>query len=221
MEPAVTQLLGPLVSLLVGGRCPGCGLASGAIPCAACRAELEAGAAAPGSVWHDGGVIGRLVRAGKHGHWRGAGRQLAGAACARGVLARACASGLDLVAWVPADARRRAQRGGHLPERFGRRVAQELGIPSVPLLERRHSRSQRGLGRVDRARNAAAAFAARPQAHARGRVLLVDDVRTTGATLMAAAAVVGTIPGVTEVVRLAIVGVDNPRPFPPGEVEHL
>ena len=49
-----------------------------------------------------------------------------------------------------------------------------------------HDRPQRGLGAAERRANAARAFA--PGQVPPGRVLLVDDVLTTGATVRAAAA---------------------------------
>jgi predicted amidophosphoribosyltransferase len=51
------------------------------------------------------------------------------------------------------------------------------------VLERVHERPQRGLSAAQRQRNASGAFAARSRVG--GRVLLVDDVMTTGATLRA------------------------------------
>src|SRR5690349_3933316 len=116
-EMDLAATLGTATSMLLGGRCPGCGTTTAAIPCARCCRELWMRAAAPGAVWHDGGSIGRLVRAGKHGTWRGAGAFLARAAVTR---PGAIPGDVDIVTWVPADRTRRAQRGGHLPERFAR-----------------------------------------------------------------------------------------------------
>jgi ComF family protein len=63
----------------------------------------------------------------------------------------------------------------------GRSVAPDL------LVRRRRTPSQGGLGRQGRRRNVAGAFALRPQRADRvegRRVLLIDDVHTTGATLV-------------------------------------
>lgn len=82
-------------------------------------------------------------------------------------------------------------RGAHL--RRGYRVpdllARRTGCPVLPLL--RHSgrtRDQRGLDRASRRDNVAGAFAVR-RAQGVERVVLVDDVVTTGATLGEAARV--------------------------------
>ena len=79
-----------------------------------------------------------------------------------------------------------------MPERTARELARRLGVPCVALLVRsRTSRSQRDRTRVDRLCNARAAFELRAgtvPSRWGARVLLVDDVRTTGATLDACAA---------------------------------
>lgn len=59
-------------------------------------------------------------------------------------------------------------------------------------MRRRHTQPQKGLSRSERARNVAAAFAVNPR-HMQDlqgrRVLLIDDVLTSGATLNACARV--------------------------------
>ena len=73
----------------------------------------------------------------------------------------------------------------HLAEELGRR----WGLPVAPLLARRAgSRRQRGLGRSERQANVQGAFRLLGPGRPPGRVALVDDVYTTGATVSAAAA---------------------------------
>jgi predicted amidophosphoribosyltransferase len=184
----VLQLARLLVDLTCGARCVGCSRSGTASPCDACLDALHRTRAPASAAWPDSGVAARLVRAAKFGHWRGGGRALA--AAARGRMPRA---GIDLVTWVPGEPSRRARRGGHLPERLARAWARELGVPCVATLQRRRGPPQQGLDRDARRRNVAGAWrVAAPSTPARIAgltVLLVDDLRTTGATLDAAAAV--------------------------------
>ena len=91
----------------------------------------------------------------------------------------------DVLTFVPADRRRGGERGHHPAERLARELAGVWQLPFEPLLMRTGaSRRQRGLTLVERRRNVAGAFSARPVSDT---VLLVDDVYTSGATVSAAA----------------------------------
>lgn len=90
----------------------------------------------------------------------------------------------DLVTWAPTSGARARRRGYDQAELLARAVAHELGVPCRRLLYRSHGQSQTGHTRAER-------LGAAPQFRARSggsglRVLLLDDVVTTGATLMAA-----------------------------------
>jgi len=110
-------------------------------------------------------------------------------------LARAGAeltAAADLIVPVPLHRwrlfRRRYNQAGLLALALGR-VAERPVVPDL-LVRRRATPTQGGLGRRGRQRNVAGAFALRPgrEPQVRGRrVLLVDDVHTTGATLNACA----------------------------------
>jgi predicted amidophosphoribosyltransferase len=90
-----------------------------------------------------------------------------------------------LIGFVPGDPDRRLKRG-HAAERLAAELAERWSLPSESLLRRmRSSVRQRGLRRAERRRNVAGAFL--PRAHVPPRVILVDDVFTTGATADAAA----------------------------------
>jgi predicted amidophosphoribosyltransferase len=150
------------------------------------------------AAYPDIGAAARLVRAGKHGHWRAAGRFFGPI-----LAARVGSSEVEVVTWVPADRGRRRRRGGCLPERTARAVARELRVPALALLDRRaRSRSQRGRDRTARFENAAGSYIATGDRHHGRHVLLVDDIRTTGATLAAASAALA--PGARSVRAVSI-----------------
>jgi ComF family protein len=97
----------------------------------------------------------------------------------------------ELIVPVPLHRRRRLERGYNQSERLAAGVGEVLACPvrSDLLARARPTRSQTALSQTERWRNVADAFAlADAGAVAGRRVLLVDDVLTTGATAVAAAA---------------------------------
>ena len=93
----------------------------------------------------------------------------------------------DALVPVPLHARRQRTRGGNQAEILCRALSPRLGLPVLNLLTRvRETREQTSLARGDRLRNVQGAFSLAGEA--RGlRLLIVDDVRTTGATARACA----------------------------------
>jgi len=97
----------------------------------------------------------------------------------------------DAVVAVPLHWRKRWSRGFNQAELLARHVAKKRGIPALDvLLRRRATDVQAGLAIAGRRRNVAGAFALRKKTEPRitgKKILLIDDVMTTGATASACA----------------------------------
>jgi predicted amidophosphoribosyltransferase len=89
-----------------------------------------------------------------------------------------------VVSFVPADPDRNLRRGQHPPRALAEGLAAAWELPLADPLRRRAGRRQRGLSRAERRQNVRGAFAATAPPP---RVVLVDDVFTSGATANAAA----------------------------------
>jgi ComF family protein len=164
-------------------------LAAWALPedyrCGACRQHP------PGfdrllALWSYRPPLDAVVRGLKFGRLDYLGRHLA-AALVDGLGDRL--DGFDRVVPVPLHWRRRLSRGYNQAERIARPLAGRLGLPCAPALARRRATPPQSLlGREDRLANLRRAFRVPRPERVRGlRLLLVDDVATTGATLDAAA----------------------------------
>lgn len=172
-----------MLDLLLPRRCALCHRAGTAL-CAACTARLPpAPELAPPPGFDDcaallayDGDARRLVAALKFDNHRDAVGVLGAA------MARLVRSPVDAVTWAPTSRGRRRARGYDQSELLARPVAAELGRPCIALLERIGSWNQTGHDRATRLEGPRFSATAAP-----ARVLLVDDVRTTGATLCAAA----------------------------------
>lgn len=97
----------------------------------------------------------------------------------------------DLIVPVPMHWRRRMRRPTNSPDVLAQCLSKELGIPVKRALRRtRNTKLQRELGVDERFRNLHGAFGLRAGYALGGtRVLLVDDILTTGATASSAARV--------------------------------
>jgi competence protein ComFC len=110
-------------------------------------------------------------------------------------------TGFDLLVPVPLHAVKQREREFNQAERLARKLGTALGIPvRTDLLRRLHpTRSQTRLSRTERAENVDHAFIGCENRELTGqRVILVDDVLTTGATASACAGVLLKM-GATEV----------------------
>lgn len=152
-----------------------------------------------------GGPLADAIRRVKYG---GRTEHVAALGALLSVPARRHAGLVDAVVPVPLHPQRLRSRGFDHVALLARHVARSLGVPwQVRRLRRaRATPPQAGLKGADRVANVRGAFRARPDAK-RPRVLLVDDVRTTGATLEAAADALRAA-GASHVRLLALAGTE-------------
>jgi ComF family protein len=96
---------------------------------------------------------------------------------------------LDIVVPIPLHPERVRERGYNQAALLARHLCPQLNLEldEEALWRTRHTRPQVGLDRVQRRQNVLGAFAADPPRVEGRRVLLVDDVCTSGATLASAA----------------------------------
>jgi len=171
--------------VLLPTECAACG-ALGPSPCPGCRAALRPAPALPTPV--------ALDRLRSLLSYEGAGRELVARLkyrnaraslpwLAAGMAALVDRDEVDLVSWVPTTARRRRSRGFDQGRLLARAVAAALGRPCQATLHRLAGPAQ--TGRTLAERRAGPRF--RAKGRPGGRVLLVDDVCTSGATMTAAA----------------------------------
>jgi ComF family protein len=176
-----------LLSIVAPPRCAAC---DARVPllrafCAPCASSVERAAPGAGAPFEYGGALTRAIGRFKYEDRPDLGRPL-GALLANAVPA----SPVDVVVPVPMHPRRLAERGYNHAALLARPVAARLGarFGATALTRTRDGERQAKLSKDYRHANVAGAFAA-ASAQLRGRrVLIVDDVRTTGATLGACAA---------------------------------
>lgn len=210
IAPALAAHARGVLDGLLPQRCPGCGAEADArlllctsclraVPalswplCARCLVQgsdpsscrRHAGASVH-ALWAYDERAAALVHALKYGERPGLARAL-GPLLAAAVTRRWARA--DLVTEVPLHPARARERGYNQSERLARALAGSLAVPHLPgVLERRRAtRPQARLPQAERRDNVRGAFACREPSWLAGRrVLLVDDVMTTGATMEAA-----------------------------------
>jgi ComF family protein len=190
MDAVLRVVLGVLVDLIAPTRCAACDGASrrGTAFCPPCAATLVRASnvrAESSAAFVYGGAIAQALKRFKFDD--------------RPDLAPALLAGLatqldrlrgnvDLVVPVPLHPGRLVERGYNQAALLARPLARLLAVPCAPRALRRLATTERqtDLTREARAANVANAFAPNePHRFREQRVLLVDDVETTGATLSA------------------------------------
>lgn len=210
-------MFGPL-QFLWPRTCAGCDALGDARLCDACRAEVrlrpihagdEGGAPIRGHALaaYDSGIGRALLRA-KYGADRSLMRALAG------LMAEAAAplaAGADAIVPAPSPWNRRARRGFAPAALLAEALAEATGLPVVHALRMARGARQAGLDAAGRLRNLRGRL--RSVAPARGRIVLVDDVVTTGTTLgMCASELLGDASERVEALVLCAAELARPAP---------
>jgi len=156
------------------------------------------------------GVLRELVHLYKYGRIQTLARPL-------GVLLTAALPGdeqFDLIVPVPLHWRRQWQRGFNQSELLAREIARARGVSMErPLKRTRATQTQAGLSNTERRRNVVAAFVVRWGSYGGRRiqgkrVLLIDDVMTTGSTASSCASALKRA-GAARVALLTVARVDR------------
>ena len=114
--------------------------------------------------------------------------QLLSAAISHSIEKFLAQSSADFLIPIPSRKSAARLRGRQFIAEIAEEGSQKFGIPIAnPLLHRRAVRDQSGLHLADRWNNLEGAFVVEREHLLRGRVLLIDDLVTTGATLCEAA----------------------------------
>jgi ComF family protein len=173
--------------------------------CPLCRSGARGFDAAYSFAAYDG-VLRKLIHLYKYARIKTLARPLAN------LMARALPldESFDAIVPVPLHWLRRWKRGFNQSELLARAIARRTGIPMARALRRaRATRTQAGLSNHARRRNVTRAFRARPMEGR--RVLLIDDVMTTGATAAACALALKRA-GAARVVLLTVARADRRIP---------
>lgn len=170
--------------------CPSCGAPHGFLTCTECDGTWPARATVAALGFH--GTPARMVTCLKDGHELRLAPAMAAAMLtaleeasfwpARDGAPRFSPAATDGVCFVPATAAAYARRGFDHMELVARALCDASGLALADVLVRPQARDQRTLGREERSRNLEGTMFARGDV-AGARLLLLDDVATTGASI--------------------------------------
>jgi ComF family protein len=194
MHAVASFALELLAWVLSPPRCAACDepvdlLAAFCPPCARAALRADPGDPRRSAAFVYGGPIARAIIRLKYERRPDLGRPL-GDLLFRAIEPRAPPLAFGVVVPVPLHSSRLAERGYNQSTLIANRLAAGLRIPHWPraLVRTRPTASQATCSREERLANLSDAFAVRQPARVhRKTILLVDDVRTTGATLEACA----------------------------------
>ena len=135
------------------------------------------------AIWHYEGMVRKSIHRfkfrGRRLYAKSYGKILAGK------LSQQHPEGFDILTWIPTGTFRKLTRGYDQVALLATAVGSELGMQPQPLLKKiRNNRPQSGIrGEAQRRANVLGAYRAIDPAAVKGkRILLLDDVITTGAT---------------------------------------
>jgi len=160
------------------------GLVTNKYTCQLCTGRKRHFCKARSAVHFDGGIVG-IIHAFKYGQAAYLSRDLAGLVAVCSAIHYASAD-VDAVTFVPLHHRKERERTYNQAQLLARDLANMLGKPLLSrcLVRWRPTQTQTALTAVERRKNVHGAFRALNEKWIEGRrILLVDDVMTTGATV--------------------------------------